>query len=285
VIAVPHGVGGPAVCYRTEAAGLPTDRDKVTALWPTWQKFVATGVKYRAATGKAMIDDVGPSFRAMAEQARDPILVDGKGTFIGQKSKSVKSAWDTAIEMINSKISAGFYVYSDEWYAALSGKRFAATLCSSWVLSFIEENSGPTYDGQWDIAALPGGGGGNYGGYWIGVPAKSKQRKEAADLARWLTGVEVAPAMTGEDQLDTVPGHLPSLDDHNVTSRTDPYFHDAPVGTIFADSVRAMTPVTFGPRYKAMMDEFHSWLGVVDLDYTPAEAFRNAVADAHKLIT
>ena len=36
-------VGGLAMCYRRdlfEKAGLPTDRDKVSALWPTWDDFV-----------------------------------------------------------------------------------------------------------------------------------------------------------------------------------------------------------------------------------------------------
>ena len=39
-------VGGMAMCYRRdlfEQAGLPTDREEVSALWPTWDDFIATG--------------------------------------------------------------------------------------------------------------------------------------------------------------------------------------------------------------------------------------------------
>ena len=39
-------VGGLAMCYRRdlfEQAGLPTDRDEVSALWPTWDDFIAAG--------------------------------------------------------------------------------------------------------------------------------------------------------------------------------------------------------------------------------------------------
>jgi cellobiose transport system substrate-binding protein len=287
LIAMPYGVSGLAVCYRTDlfkAAGLPTERGEVSALWPTWEKFIATGVKYRNVTGRTMIDEVSESFRAMAEQAGDPLFVDGKGAFVGQKSKSVKNAWNTAIKMIDAKISAGLYQFTDEWNDALSGKKFAVALCSSWMLGYIQDSSGATYDGRWEIATLPGGGGGNYGGYWIGIPAKSKHHKEAADVIRWLTGVAAAPTMTGENTITLVPGHLPSLDHHDVTSRTNSYFHDAPVGTIFADSVRAMKPVTFGRRYEQMMDEFESWLGAVQLDYyTPTEAYGNAITGTRKV--
>src|SRR5690606_29415655 len=44
-------VGGLAMCYRRdlfEKAGLPTERDEVGALWPTWDDFIATGKKFQA---------------------------------------------------------------------------------------------------------------------------------------------------------------------------------------------------------------------------------------------
>ena len=39
-------VGSMAMCYRRdlfEKAGLPTERDQVSALWPDWDQFIATG--------------------------------------------------------------------------------------------------------------------------------------------------------------------------------------------------------------------------------------------------
>src|SRR4051812_39551455 len=61
LIGLPTDVGSLAVCYRRDllqAAGLPADRDQVSALWPTWDKFIETGKNYRAKTGKALIDSV-----------------------------------------------------------------------------------------------------------------------------------------------------------------------------------------------------------------------------------
>ena len=45
-LGIPTDVGGLAVAYRTDLfkkAGLPTDREAVSKLWPTWDAFIATG--------------------------------------------------------------------------------------------------------------------------------------------------------------------------------------------------------------------------------------------------
>src|SRR4051794_17553709 len=52
VIGLGTDVGSLAMCYRTDLfakAGLPTDRDKVSALWPTWADYITTGQKFNAA--------------------------------------------------------------------------------------------------------------------------------------------------------------------------------------------------------------------------------------------
>src|ERR1700704_1645966 len=53
-------LGGLAFCYRTDLftkAKLPTDPAAVSALWPTWDKYVETGIKFKAAkTGAAFFD-------------------------------------------------------------------------------------------------------------------------------------------------------------------------------------------------------------------------------------
>src|SRR5258705_4030598 len=58
LIGLPTDVGSLAVCYRRDlfqAAGLPTERDQASALWPTWDKFIETGQKDRTATNNGMI--------------------------------------------------------------------------------------------------------------------------------------------------------------------------------------------------------------------------------------
>ncbi|GAB3880808.1 hypothetical protein GCM10027612_08950 [Microbispora bryophytorum subsp. camponoti] len=64
IIGIPTDVGGMAIAYRADLfkkAGLPTDREEVAKLWPTWDAFIETGKKYTAATGKAFVDNAATS--------------------------------------------------------------------------------------------------------------------------------------------------------------------------------------------------------------------------------
>jgi len=64
LLGIPTDVGGMAIAYRTDlfkAAGLPTDRDEVSKLWPTWDAFMEVGKKYVQATGKPFLDNTPTS--------------------------------------------------------------------------------------------------------------------------------------------------------------------------------------------------------------------------------
>ncbi|MFC7105114.1 ABC transporter substrate-binding protein [Nonomuraea rubra] len=52
VLGLGTDVGGLAMCYRKDLfkkAGLPEDREQVSALWPTWEQYIETGKKFAAA--------------------------------------------------------------------------------------------------------------------------------------------------------------------------------------------------------------------------------------------
>ncbi|WP_255529976.1 extracellular solute-binding protein [Planomonospora sp. ID67723] len=59
-------VGGLAMCYRPdlfEKAGLPTGREEVSALWPTWDRYVETGKKFAAAEEASALRSAGSRSR------------------------------------------------------------------------------------------------------------------------------------------------------------------------------------------------------------------------------
>src|SRR5438552_2144382 len=71
-------VGSLAICYRKDLfakAGLPSNRDAVSKLWPSWQAYIAAGKRYQAKAPKgtfffdsgsnvynAMIAQVNPAY-------------------------------------------------------------------------------------------------------------------------------------------------------------------------------------------------------------------------------
>ncbi len=101
LMGLPTDVGSLAVCYRSDlfkAAGLPTERDAVTALWPDWPAFIETGKKYREKTGKGLLDSVTTASSAITMQIGGDIFYDAEDNIVADKSASVKQAWDTSLQ-------------------------------------------------------------------------------------------------------------------------------------------------------------------------------------------
>ena len=75
-------VGGLAMCYRRdlfEQAGLPTDRDEVSALWPTWDDFIATGEQFQEGIGDDkvhFIDSATNTYNSILMQCGDYTYFD-----------------------------------------------------------------------------------------------------------------------------------------------------------------------------------------------------------------
>ncbi|MET7749397.1 extracellular solute-binding protein [Micromonospora sp. NPDC005367] len=254
LLGLPTDVGSLAVCYRRDlfaAAGLPTRRDKVAALWRDWTGFIETGEKYREATGKGMLDSVTTAASAVMYQKGGDLFYDDGDNIVAETSPSVKAAWDTAIAMADAKISAAAATWSPEWSSGFKTGTFAATLCPSWMLGVVAENSGPKNAGKWDVAPVPGGAG-NWGGSWLGVPTQSRYPKEAAKLAEYLTSAD--SQIAAFKLKGPLPTNLDALQNADFTGYTNKYFNNAPTGKIFGESVRRIQPLHLGPKHQAVKE-------------------------------
>jgi cellobiose transport system substrate-binding protein len=265
LIGLPTDVGSLAVCYRRDlfqAAGLPADRDAVSALWPTWDKFIETAKTYRTATGKGMLDSVTTAASAVIFQVggenfynADNQLYNGEAkpeNLVAAKSPAVKQAWDTAVKLINANATAKTPTWSTEWNNGFKSGTFAATFCPSWMTGIVQSNSGADNKGKWDVAAVPGGGG-NWGGSWLAVPTQSKFPTYAADLAKFLTSAEgQVAAFVAKGPL---PTNLTALQNPQFQSYQNAYFNNAPTGKIFGGSVAGIKPLILGPKHAAVKEK------------------------------
>jgi cellobiose transport system substrate-binding protein len=263
LIGLPTDVGSLAVCYRRDllqAAGLPADRDQVSALWPSWDKFIETGQKYKTATGKALLDTVTTAASAVMFQVGGEIFYDkdnnlytsdGK-TLVASQSAAVKQAWDTATKLADAGITAKVSTWSNEWSAGFKNGTFAATFCPSWMTGIVQDNSGADNKGKWDVAAVPGGSG-NWGGSWLSVPTQSKYPEEAAKLAAFLTN---ASSQVAAFKLKgPLPTNLQALQNPDFQSYTNAYFNNAPTGKIFGGSVANIKPLSLGPKHGSVKEK------------------------------
>jgi len=263
LIGVPTDAGGLGFCYRRdllEAAGLPTERDKVSELWPTWDALIEVGKTYRQKTGKGLVDSAASVSNAVMFQGQpgQPIFYDNEDNLytpgaeqkpenlIAAKSPVVKAAWDTAVKMIEANILAKTPTWSPEWSAGFKNGAFAVTACPGWMLGIVEGNSGKENAGKWDLAAVPGGGG-NWGGSWLAVPTQSKYQVEAAKLADFLTNAQ--SQVKAFKAKGPIPTNKVALASPEFTGYTNPYFNNAPTAKIFGDTISKIQPIHLGPRH------------------------------------
>ncbi|GGK89705.1 ABC transporter substrate-binding protein [Sphaerisporangium melleum] len=277
-------VGGLALCYRRdllEKAGLPTGRDEVSKLWPDWAAYFETGKKYTAdkPEGTAFFDGAAQIFNAMIGQAPVGFYDTADNVVVGGNPE-VRKAYDQVVAAVAAGESAKLVGSTPEWNTGFAKSQFATIACPAWMLAKIQDQA-KEFAGKWDIAAIPGGGG-NWGGSYLTVPAQGKHVKEAVELIAWLT----AP----EQQIEVFKTHgiLPSTvatyDKPEVTSLTHPFFNDAPIGKIFTTAARNLRPQYQGPRAGDIQTALRDGINRVEQGkQTPEESWQQILRDVDRI--
>jgi cellobiose transport system substrate-binding protein len=280
-------VGGLAMCYRTDLfkdAGLPTNRDEVSALWPTWNDYLETGKKYAANAPKksAFLDSVTNTYNSIllqtAGQSPGYTYFDKNNALVVDQNPAVKGAWDQAVALSDAGLSAELKSFTPEWNSAFKNGAFATIACPAWMTGYIKGQAGDAGDGKWDIASVPGGAG-SWGGSFLAVPTQSKHQAEAIELAKFLSN----PA--GQLAAFKAQGNLPSSpQDHQDPALLDfknPYFSDAPVAKIFLQGATQLKPVYLGAKNQAVRDALENDLRAVESGkQSSAEGWTKAIEDA-----
>jgi cellobiose transport system substrate-binding protein len=277
IIGIPTDVGGMAVAYRTDLfaeAGLPTDRDEVGALWPTWEDFIEVGRQYTGATGKPFIDNAPTSVFYQAVNQVSQKYYDAEGELIYSDNPEVKDAFDLTLSAIDAGISAGQSSFTEGWSAGMQQGAYAVVAAPSWMLNSIRSNA-PDTEGSWDIATIPGDSG-NWGGSYLAIPAKAANPGAAWDYIREMQ----SPQGQLEHFLDS--GALPTTpevyEDERLAANTDPFFSDAPIGAIYTDSLLGLSPFLIGPDSATIGNEFLNALSAVEQGGAdPAKAWDTAL--------
>jgi cellobiose transport system substrate-binding protein len=272
VIGIPTDAGGLEVAYRTDLfkkAGLPTDRDAVGKLWPTWDKFIATGKKYVAKLTAAQkkknfsfIDDAGSIYTAMLNQGTAKYYENNgtdAGKLVYKTNPAIKKAWDTTVNAMTSGISSKTAQFTADWPVGMNNGKFAVILSPAWMTEYIKAQA-PATKGKWDIASVPGGGG-NVGGTQLTIPAGAVNKQEAYDFMTWY----LAPAQQLQmfKKFGLYPSTLASYKDPAVADYKDPFFNNAPVGKIYGEGMLKLKPIFEGTCQRAIDMAFGAGLGRV----------------------
>jgi cellobiose transport system substrate-binding protein len=278
-------VGSMAMCYRKDlfaAAGLPTERDEVGALWPTWEEYIDVGKQYAAKTSDSRFVDAATNiFNTMLAQYAGAgtgyTFFDREDKLVLAKSPAVQEAWATTVEMIEEGLSAGLASNSSQWTTGFVKAQFATLGCPAWMTGVIQGNAGAKGAGQWDIAKAPGDGG-NWGGSFLAVPKQSKHPAEAVKLAMFLTSPDAQ--IEAFNAVGNLPSSTKALDDPGVLSKKNEYFSNAPTGEIFAAGAKDLKPVYFGAKNQPVRNAVENALRSIERGHRTAEqAWQDALRD------
>ena len=270
VIGYGTDIGPEAVCYRAdlfEKAGLPTDREEVAELLggedATWEDYFAAGREFVKKSDSAWYDSVGGTFQGMVNQLpaafEDPETGEPKDL---ASNTDVKDIYDQITGSVDDELSAGLIQWEADWDAGFQNDAFATMLCPGWMTGAVEERAGGVEG--WDVANVFPGGGGNWGGSFLTVPASGEHAEAAKELAAWLTAPE--QQTKAFEAAGTFPSQLEAQESEAVQASTNAFFNDAPVGQIFSERAQSIDGAPFkGANYFAIRDEVTNALNRVDI--------------------
>jgi cellobiose transport system substrate-binding protein len=278
LIGLPTDIGGLAMCYRTDLfaqAGLPTDRDEVSALWSTWEEYVGVGSQFMAKVpGVKWFDAGGHVFTGVLGNEKETFY-NADGELIVENNKVVKDAWDLTVGAIQAGQSAALPEFSPEWNTGFQQGQFATITCPAWMMGYIQGNA-PDTKGKWDIAKIPGGSG-NWGGSYVTVPAQGKNVDPAVELAKWLTAPEQ------NIKLFKTIGNFPSQESTwsqpEIADFTSEFFSNAPAGKIYPASLENAPVQVVGPQSGVIGNTFAGALNSVEQGTDPEKAWESALKD------
>jgi cellobiose transport system substrate-binding protein len=275
-------IGPMAMAYRTDlfaAAGLPTEPGEVAALFESWDSYLAAGDQYVEAAGKPWFDSSAQVFTAMHNQLETGYF-DDDDTLVLESNKDIKANWDKVTAAAGRGQSAKLPTFLPEWNDGLAKASFATMPAPYWMLGLIELHGGGANAGKWAVADAFPGGGANWGGSYLAVPAQSEHPEQAAALAAWLTAPEQQLKIL--ETAGVFPSQVEALDSTQLRDTTKAYFTGGKTGQVYAE-LAAKVPVPRQPGALSSTVHQHAVvlaLQAVDSGTPPDQGWQQAVSQA-----
>ncbi|MEN9418835.1 MAG: hypothetical protein RI988_2455 [Pseudomonadota bacterium] len=178
-VAVPTDIGPGTLLYRTDLlarSGL-TEAD----LTPSWEAYVAAGVKIKAATGAYLVGN--------AQSIKDIVirsgLRPGEGLYFDKDSRVLveaprfRRAFELAREVRRRKLDAKVNAWSNEWAEGFRRGTLATDLTGAWMVGQMATWVAPDTRGLWRAAQLPEQTFVGYGGTFYAIPRRARPQQKA----------------------------------------------------------------------------------------------------------
>jgi multiple sugar transport system substrate-binding protein len=230
VVAVPTDIGPGTLLYRADILG----RAQVSEadLTRSWDSYVASGIKIKAATGAYLM--------AHARDMKDIIIRTGirpgEGLYFDDQSRVLVTsprfvrAFELARAVRHNKLDARVSAWSNEWSEGFKRGTIATQMSGAWLAGHLNNWLAPGTKGQWRAAHLPEGAFAAYGGTFLAIArgAPTDHKALAWQFIQLMT-LDRTQQLAAFKSQDAFPALLETYD--------DPFF-DLPIAFLGGQKAR-----------------------------------------------
>ncbi len=277
--ALPADIGPGTLLYRADLvarAGL-TEAD----LTRSWDSFIASGVKLKAATGASLLADSADIVDIVLRsnlQPGDGIYFDHAGKVLVDSPRFVH-AFELGRSAHKAGIDAGTTIWTNEWVAGFRSNKIAGAMMGAWLAGHLKNWLAPDTSGKWRSAPLPAGATASYGGSFYAIPRRAAHKPEAWAFVRFMTA-DKQTQLDSLRTLDTFPALLAAQQDP-VMDEPMPFLGGQKARELWRD-IAAHVPAIPVDKYDSMATD------VIRAEYqnviTQGKDIPAALADAKSLI-
>ena len=189
VVAAPTDIGPGTLLYRTDL--LKKAGVSEAELNRSWESYVATGAKIKAATGAYLM--------AHARDMKDIVIRSGiqpgEGLYFDSQSRVLVTsarfvrAFELARQVRQGKLDARVGAWSNEWSEGFKRGTIATQLTGAWLAGHLSNWLAPNTKGLWHATQLPEGAFAAYGGTFFAIPRSTPAEHKALawDFIQLLT--------------------------------------------------------------------------------------------------
>jgi multiple sugar transport system substrate-binding protein len=187
VVAVPSDIGPGTLLYRDDL--LKKTGVKESDLTQSWDSFITTGVKIKAATGAYLVAharDVKDIVIRANIKAGEGLYIDNKGKVLVDSPRFVR-AFELAKKVRDQKLDGKIGAWSNEWSEGFKRGTIATQLSGAWLAGHLNNWLAPGTKGLWRSAQLPEKAYGSWGGSFYTIPKVSKNKALAWEFIQMMT--------------------------------------------------------------------------------------------------
>lgn len=185
--AMPADIGPGTLFYRQDM--LDKAGVSVADLTKSWDSYIESGKKIKAATGAYLI----PSAVDIKDIYIRSGLKDGDGLYFDKAGKVQVNTprFQRAFELAKAARTAGvdgnINAWSNEWSEAYKRDKFATQAFGSWFAGHLNNWLNTDAKGKWRATHLPEGAFASWGGSFYAIPVKARNKTAGWDFIKFLT--------------------------------------------------------------------------------------------------